>query len=218
MTETNNKLIIILVGLPARGKSFISKKLKRYTTWIGYKSKVFNVGNYRRKFFKNTYNDNTFFDSNNTEAKILRDKFAMTVLEDLIKWTNTMTGTVISIFDAANTTKLRRNMLTERLLQENIDIMFVESICNKKEIIEKNIQMKLTSNDYVKIPSSVALADFKKRISHYERVYETINDDEEFSYIKIINIQKNFQVLKIDSALKLELCNFLMNINSRNIF
>ena len=210
---THNKLIIILVGLPARGKSFISKKLNRYSTWVGYNSKVFNVGNYRREFFKNTFNDNNFFDSNNSEAKNLRDKFAMDVLEELIKWMNTLTGNVVSIFDATNTTKLRRSMLIERLTKENIDIMFVESICDKKDIIEKNLQMKLTNDDYVQMPSSVALDDFKKRILHYKRVYETVSDNEENSYIKIINVQKSFHVFKIDSALKLELCNFLMNLN-----
>jgi broad specificity phosphatase PhoE/dephospho-CoA kinase len=210
---THNKLIIILVGLPARGKSFISKKLNRYSTWVGYNSKVFNVGNYRRVFFKNTFNDNNFFDSNNSEAKNLRDKFAMDVLEELIKWMNTLTGNVVSIFDATNTTKLRRSMLIERLTKENIDIMFVESICDKKDIIEKNLQMKLTKDDYVQMPASVALDDFKKRILHYKRVYETVGDDEENSYIKIINVQKSFHVFKINSALKLELCNFLMNLN-----
>jgi broad specificity phosphatase PhoE/dephospho-CoA kinase len=210
---THNKLIIILVGLPARGKSFISKKLNRYSTWVGYNSKVFNVGNYRREFFKNTFNDNNFFDSNNSEAKNLRDKFAMDVLEELIKWMNTLTGNVVSIFDATNTTKLRRSMLIERLTKENIDIMFVESICDKKDIIEKNLQMKLTKDDYVQMPASVALDDFKKRILHYKRVYETVGDDEENSYIKIINVQKSFHVFKINSALKLELCNFLMNLN-----
>lgn len=104
-------------------------------------------------------------------------------------------------------------MLIERLTKENIDIMFVESICDKKDIIEKNLQMKLTNDDYVQMPASVALDDFKKRILHYKRVYETVSDDEENSYIKIINVQKSFHVFKIDSALKLELCNFLMNLN-----
>ncbi len=210
---SHNKLIVILVGLPARGKSFISKKLNRYSTWVGYNSKVFNVGNYRREFFKTTFNDNKFFDSNNSEAKNLRDKFAMDVLEELIKWMNPLTGNVVSIFDATNTTKLRRSMLIKRLSKENIDIMFVESICDKKNIIEKNLQMKLTNDDYVQMPSSIALDDFKKRILHYKRVYETIDNDENNSYIKIINVQKSFHVFKINSALKLELCNFLMNLN-----
>jgi broad specificity phosphatase PhoE/predicted kinase len=210
---SHNKLIVILVGLPARGKSFISKKLNRYSKWVGYNSKVFNVGNYRREFFKTTFNDNKFFDSNNSEAKNLRDKFAMDVLEELIKWMNPLTGNVVAIFDATNTTKSRRSMLIQRLSKENINIMFVESICDKKNIIEKNLQMKLTNDDYVQMPSSVALDDFKKRISHYKRVYETIDDDEDNSYIKIINVQKSFHVSKINSALKLELCNFLMNLN-----
>jgi len=210
---SHNKLIVILVGLPARGKSFISKKLNRYSKWVGYNSKVFNVGNYRREFFKTNFNDNKFFDSNNSEAKNLRDKFAMDVLEELIKWMNPLTGNVVAIFDATNTTKSRRSMLIQRLSKENINIMFVESICDKKNIIEKNLQMKLTNDDYVQMPSSVALDDFKKRISHYKRVYETIDDDEDNSYIKIINVQKSFHVSKINSALKLELCNFLMNLN-----
>ncbi|KAK6047447.1 6-phosphofructo-2-kinase [Cooperia oncophora] len=37
-----------MVGLPARGKTYISKKLCRYLNWIGIKTRVFNVGEYRR--------------------------------------------------------------------------------------------------------------------------------------------------------------------------
>ncbi len=41
--------VVVMVGLPARGKTFVSKKLVRYLNWIGIRSKVFNVGEYRRK-------------------------------------------------------------------------------------------------------------------------------------------------------------------------
>lgn len=43
---SHTKLIVILVGLPARGKSFISKKLNRYSTWVGHCYTVL----YRRSF------------------------------------------------------------------------------------------------------------------------------------------------------------------------
>ncbi|KAF4979402.1 hypothetical protein FZEAL_4379 [Fusarium zealandicum] len=42
------KLVIIMVGLPARGKSYITKKLQRYLSWQQHDSRIFNVGNRRR--------------------------------------------------------------------------------------------------------------------------------------------------------------------------
>lgn len=41
--------VIALVGLPARGKTYISHKLCRYLNWIGIKTRAFNVGEYRRR-------------------------------------------------------------------------------------------------------------------------------------------------------------------------
>jgi 6-phosphofructo-2-kinase len=42
------KLVIIMVGLPARGKSYLTKKIQRYLSWLQYNSRIFNVGNRRR--------------------------------------------------------------------------------------------------------------------------------------------------------------------------
>ncbi|EGS23172.1 6-phosphofructo-2-kinase 1-like protein [Thermochaetoides thermophila DSM 1495] len=42
------KLVIIMVGLPARGKSYITKKIQRYLNWQQHNTKIFNVGNRRR--------------------------------------------------------------------------------------------------------------------------------------------------------------------------
>lgn len=42
------QIAIILVGLPARGKTFISQKLARYLNWIGCNTRTFDVGHYRR--------------------------------------------------------------------------------------------------------------------------------------------------------------------------
>lgn len=56
-----------MVGLPARGKTYISRKLNRYLTWLGYKSRVFNIGNYRREIC-GTECDKNFFDSKNDQV------------------------------------------------------------------------------------------------------------------------------------------------------
>jgi 6-phosphofructo-2-kinase len=42
------KLVIVMVGLPARGKSYITKKLQRYLAWQQHNCRIFNVGNRRR--------------------------------------------------------------------------------------------------------------------------------------------------------------------------
>ena len=42
---------LVMVGLPARGKTYIARKLCRYLSWLGLRTQVFNVGNYRRKQF-----------------------------------------------------------------------------------------------------------------------------------------------------------------------
>eukprot|EP01035_Chromulina_nebulosa_P007459 gene7459-10072_t len=39
-------LVIAMVGLPARGKSYLVKMILRYLKWTGFESKVFNVGSY----------------------------------------------------------------------------------------------------------------------------------------------------------------------------
>ena len=48
----NVPTVIVMVGLPARGKTYIAQKLTRYLNWIGYKTKGKNtVENYNDVFF-----------------------------------------------------------------------------------------------------------------------------------------------------------------------
>lgn len=46
--DVSAKLVIIMVGLPARGKSYITKKITRYLSWQQHNTRIFNVGNRRR--------------------------------------------------------------------------------------------------------------------------------------------------------------------------
>lgn len=49
LVDVGSKLVIVMVGLPARGKSYVTNKLTRYLNWIQHDCRVFNVGNTRRK-------------------------------------------------------------------------------------------------------------------------------------------------------------------------
>ena len=43
------KILVVTVGLPARGKTHISRALERYLRWMGVKTQVVSLGDYRRK-------------------------------------------------------------------------------------------------------------------------------------------------------------------------
>jgi 6-phosphofructo-2-kinase/fructose-2,6-biphosphatase 4 len=43
------KILVVTVGLPARGKTHISRALERYLRWMGVKTQVMSLGDYRRK-------------------------------------------------------------------------------------------------------------------------------------------------------------------------
>lgn len=46
--DVASKLVVVMVGLPARGKSYITKKIQRYLAWQQHNTEVFNVGHRRR--------------------------------------------------------------------------------------------------------------------------------------------------------------------------
>jgi hypothetical protein len=97
------KLLLVMVGLPARGKSFIAHRLTNYLTWYGLKTRVFNVGAYRRAVGGNE--DAEFFDASNKDAAARRENLAWTVFSELLLWLTSGRGDV-GIFDATNTTGL----------------------------------------------------------------------------------------------------------------
>ena len=46
--DVGSKLVIVMVGLPARGKSYVTKKIARYLNWQQHDTRIFNVGERRR--------------------------------------------------------------------------------------------------------------------------------------------------------------------------
>lgn len=48
LSEPSEKILLVTVGLPAHGKSYVSQKLACYFNWIGTKSQVFDISEFRR--------------------------------------------------------------------------------------------------------------------------------------------------------------------------
>lgn len=167
-------LVIAMVGLPARGKSYLVKMLMRYLKWVGVECQVFNVGNFRRKVGLAAA-DSNFFDSNNPNASKVREELAMYVQDSMYEWLHEgaeKANRRVGIFDATNTTKARRLQLIQRARKENVFILFVESICDDQEVLNRNYELKLQNDDYKSMDSEKARADFLSRVRAYEKVYE----------------------------------------------
>ncbi|KAK2145758.1 hypothetical protein LSH36_660g06029 [Paralvinella palmiformis] len=205
--------VIVMVGLPARGKTYMAKKLTRYLNWIGIHTKVFNVGEYRRKV--TSYTSHDFFRPDNDEAMIIREKCAEEALEDLCEWLKA--GGEVAVFDATNTTRMRRHMIYDICtVQNSYKTFFVESVCTDSEIIDANIkEAKVTSPDYRDHNVSDAVDDFLKRIKHYEAMYEPLdeNTDKQLSFIKIFNQGEKYLVNRVHGHAQSRVVYYLMNIH-----
>ncbi|CCG84837.1 protein of unknown function [Taphrina deformans PYCC 5710] len=216
IVQTASKLVIVMVGLPARGKSYIVKKLARYFNWSGHNCRIFNCGDRRRQHVNNSVQDADFFDSKNVEAQTVREQLAMQTLESLIKWVVTENGTV-GILDATNSTRKRRMAIMQRIHQEeDLKVLFVESICTDTELLEANMRLKLQGPDYKGRDPVEALNDFKNRVKNYEAAYETIGAMEEAndeSFVQIINVGKKLVTHNIEGFLAGQAVFFLLNLN-----
>ncbi|GAA6061849.1 hypothetical protein JCM10212_000766 [Sporobolomyces blumeae] len=218
------KIVVAMVGLPARGKSYLSNKLQRYLLWLEYSVKVFNVGQYRRakyrelakKSGKKADQSSNFFDANNPEASKAREAMAAECLEDLIKWLKA--GGNVGIHDATNSTRARRKALADRVSREpGLKLIFIESLCTDPEVIARNIAVKVASGDpdYDGQEPEQAEKDFRERIKHYEDSYEALDEklDGEMTYCKMVNVGKQVTVNRIDGYLQSRIAFYLMNLH-----
>ncbi|CAM5173817.1 unnamed protein product [Eretmochelys imbricata] len=211
---TNSPTMVILVGLPARGKTYISKKLTRYLNWIGIPTKVFNVGQYRREAVQ-TYKNYEFFRPDNQEAMHIRRQCALAALKDVHTYLSREEGQV-AVFDATNTTRERRNMILQFASDHGYKVFFIESICDDPDIIEENItQVKLSSPDYKDCAREEVVGDFLKRIQCYQLNYQPLDDelDSALSYIKIFNVGLRYLVNRVQDHVQSRTVYYLMNIH-----
>uniref|UniRef100_A0A8C3BF53 6-phosphofructo-2-kinase/fructose-2,6-biphosphatase 3 n=1 Tax=Cairina moschata TaxID=8855 RepID=A0A8C3BF53_CAIMO len=211
----NSPTVIVMVGLPARGKTYISKKLTRYLNWIGVPTKVFNVGEYRREAVKH-YSSYDFFRPDNEEAMKVRRQCALAALRDVKQYLTEEAGQ-IAVFDATNTTRERRGMILNFAKENGFKVFFIESVCNDPTVVATNVmEVKLSSPDYRDCNSTDAMEDFMKRINCYQASYQPLDPDDydrELSLIKVIDVGRRFLVNRVQDHIQSRIVYYLMNIH-----
>lgn len=315
-----------MVGLPARGKSYITKKLARYLNWLQHDTQIFNVGERRRvaagrspspakpgmmpdekekaanpslhkdlldsvrrlSVSVGTMNQNetsppeseseaplpppvvpakilvngeesesisqngstvipsidagpaesiqdddvaikeaspepmdqtaNFFDPQNQRAVKLREQVALDTLDELLQYILEDGGSV-GILDATNSTMERRKAIVDHIRKRagpELGILFLESSCVDKDLLEANMRLKLSGPDYKGQDPAEALEDFKKRVALYERSYVPLGEYEEknnMAYIQMIDVGRKVVSHQTHGFLSSQVVYYLLNFN-----
>lgn len=206
------RLVLVMVGLPARGKTFMARKLARYLRWRGTRARVFNVGSYRRERL-GSGQPATFFDPANHTGVAARQQMALAALDDVFAWLDEKPG--VAIYDATNGTRSRRDLVLHRCTARGLRVLFIESVCTDPELVEQNVrQNKVHSPDYAEADPQRALEDFRARIAYYESSYEPLGPPEEDrSWIKVVDVGRQVVANRIDGWLPSRLVPYLMNLH-----
>jgi broad specificity phosphatase PhoE len=222
IADDDNFHAIIMVGLPGRGKSYMSYRMTRWLNWKGFECEIFNAGNLRRKLLNNQFVDHNWFNAENESYK-LKEKIAEDTIKEMILWLqdpqNKNTRRV-GIFDATNSTLERRAKVVEYLSQimSPDRILFVESICNDEKIIHQNfIEDKRKNDDYINLDSDEAINDFSKRVVEYTKVYQQLESDQNRSFVKIYNLGQRFIINNLTCNFQKKIAYFLFNLNKKNV-
>ncbi|OIW25694.1 bifunctional 6-phosphofructo-2-kinase/fructose-2,6-bisphosphate 2-phosphatase [Coniochaeta ligniaria NRRL 30616] len=209
------QICVVMVGLPARGKSYIAQKAQRYLRWLSIPARTFNVGNYRRTDAPQPTAD--FFDMNNAEGERKRRAAAEAAVADMLQWFKS--GGVVGILDATNSTKERRQWVMDTISKEGIEVIFVESKCDDEALIMGNIRdVKTTSPDYKGQDPETAALDFRNRIRNYEKIYKSINEDgdeNDYTYLKVMDVGKQVIINRIQDYLQSRIVYYLINLHIR---
>ncbi len=172
----NDRLYIVMVGLPARGKSTLATKIKEDLTSDSVKTKIFNNGDLRRKLIPNNTSFAEFYDPNNKEGMAIREKIARINMEKARGYLKK--GGNVAIMDATNASPARRR-LVENMLGDH-PILFIECINNVEEILDASILRKIDTNEFNYLTKKQAINSFKKRISYYESLYSPLKKEKNF--------------------------------------
>ncbi len=225
--DPGSKLVIVMVGLPATGKSYVAKKLSRYLNWLQHKTRVFNVGDRRREAASSnseaaprslSTSDATFFDPTSPACVSLRDQLAINTLNELLEWLFTSGGN-IGILDATNSTRARRQLVLshiQRQCRDDLKMLFLESCCSDGALREANIRLKLSGPDYAGKDPEASLADFRLRVVHYEKAYEPLGLDEEkqgLSFVQMTDAGRKMNTHLIRGYILSQIVEYLLNFN-----
>jgi len=181
--KERKKLCIVMMGLPARGKSTHAKKILENLSKENLNVKVFNNGDLRRKYIKeNTYSFE-FYNHDNQKTVKVREEIALINIRNAREYLRSKGD--IAIIDAANVTRKRRQIVISELADYNI--LFVECVNEEEDFLNICVETKTKLLEFSHLPKQEAYQNFLKRIEYYKKRYVHLSDEPNYIVIDSLN-------------------------------
>jgi broad specificity phosphatase PhoE/predicted kinase len=183
MNGYHQKLYIVMVGLPARGKSTVAAKLREGLKKGGTRVRIFNNGDLRRKLLSENTSRPDFYDPDNQENMALRERIALLNIQQARKY---LSGPgEVAILDATNVSRGRRRKL-EALLT-NHPILFVECRNQDEEILKSSIIRKTKLPEFSRVNFEEAFRSFVERIAYYQHISHPLGEERNYLVLDSLN-------------------------------
>lgn len=167
------KLYVAMVGLPARGKSTLAKRISDGLAAEGINARLFNNGEMRRALMGAESTKPEFYDPANSFGREARELISRRNMEKAREWL-AQDGEV-AILDATNVSRARRRTIEETLTDH--PVLFVQCVNEDPLLLNACIRRKATLPEYASYTEEEALESFRQRIVHYEAEYEPLSDE-----------------------------------------
>ncbi|KAI0005191.1 bifunctional 6-phosphofructo-2-kinase/fructose-2,6-bisphosphate 2-phosphatase [Xylariaceae sp. FL0662B] len=189
----SGRIVIVMVGLPARGKTHIAVSMARYLQWLGVKTRIFHLGDYRRATVGGGGHvpEDYFYPNASPASVVLRQKILKKCREDIYGWLNHENGQV-AIYDAVNPTASGRRSLAKEFAKHDVQTLFLESYVDDVNLLHENARkVKISSPDFAGMDPNEAANLYLERMETKIPTFETM-DEKELNYVKMINAGQKF--------------------------
>ncbi len=212
---SDDKLYIVLMGLPARGKSTLAVRLKEAFRKDSIATRIFNNGNLRRIHRPLAETSRAeFYNPNNPDAVELRKKFARMNMERAKAYLGN--SGQVAILDATNAGRDRRAMI-EGFLTDH-PLLFIECVNDDEDILALSILEKTRLPEFRNLDGKKARAEFLKRIGYYKMIYAPLHVER--NYVRLDSLQNRILEEKHTDSIPLyaRLRDYLVTDEVRNLF
>ena len=169
-----HKLYLVMVGLPARGKSRLARRICGGLAADGFRSASFNNGDVRRELLGAESTLPEFYSPDNAAGRRIREEICRQNLIRAKEWLNREGD--VAILDATNVSRARRAFI-ERTLTDH-PVLFLECVNEDPVLLNACIRNKTRLPEYAGYTEDEALASFVGRIGYYEAIYEPVGKEQ----------------------------------------